>query len=312
MINILFVIDKYIDKHTKTMSSDLTGEMLTCKQSGLFTPSFLYTDECNNINDDLKTYLYYYKIDAIFFSYFAGDPRLNPNVDTLQYIKTGYPTTKLVFMWWDVLFHQYIRDCIKQTDDFADLHITFDGSNLKECNLSQRGVSFICPQPDNLFFPDEKTIDVSFLGRVNTYNDRCMYLKYLLGNGININIRGGRAEEYLSDEEYAKILRQSKITINFPLAQSGIVYQLKEKVFQALVCKTLLLEMENPLTKEYLTPGYDYVEYSTPHNLLNEIQFCLEYEKYRQETTEHGYKKYHQKYHHSIMWNYIKEEILKL
>ncbi len=132
----------------------------------------------------------------------------------------------------------------------------------------------------SLFDPrnTSKAIDLSFVGSVAGWtrigNDaRSRHLEFLQGalpgSGVNhrfIDTTGRGA----ALEEYAGILNQSRMTINFSQTCGGD-HHLKGRVFEATASGALLLEESCAETRLCFRPGRDYVEFGSKDDLLEKI-----------------------------------------
>jgi spore maturation protein CgeB len=52
-------------------------------------------------------------------------------------------------------------------------------------------------------------------------------------------------------------------------------------VWEALWCRTFILEEENPVTKLYFEPYVDYVPFTTLKDLVGKVRYYLEHDKER-------------------------------
>jgi spore maturation protein CgeB len=290
-----------LSKSLTSPLSHLSHELLTCDKTGLFNIDKLYFDELyllgKNINEELLVYLTTNKIDIIVFGYYAGNPIFNPSTETIRKIREIYPKIKLVFFWYDSTFHYINQQAIREIDEFADLHIPFDGVPLTE--LTNKWRFFATPESSKLFYPDDQIEDVSFIGRYH-YPNRREYIEYAQQH-IRINL----LPYEVPAELYAESIRRSKININFSLAFSQLGHQCKGRVFETLASHSLLLESENSITSQYIEPDVDYITFNSPQDLVDKAYLLLNNDDWRNEIAEHGYNTYMNKYHPNIMWSYI-------
>ena len=125
----------------------------------------------------------------------------------------------------------------------------------------------------NLCFSNKK-INCCFIGQINSYRDpRKRYLDYLLKNNISIyNSNNERANfGNLSYKNYYQILSNSKIGINF--SESVYRHQLKARVWQLMICETMLLETYNDQITFYFEPGKDFIFFYNEQDLKEKINF---------------------------------------
>lgn len=304
--HILFVTEKYCEPNNpieSNHSNTFHNIFETCDQSSLFTREHLWLDADTNINLLLKTKfnLQSTKItDYLIFSYLAYSNK-NPSLETIKEIKRNFPLIQLIFLWWDAV-HPYCQEQIRLLDEYADLHVNFDGSDLS--HLTNK--AFFCgvPQSTRLFFNDSvKQRDIAFCGRTSGYIERCTYLNYLQHH-LQISIAGGRTEQNLSIEDYAKILRQSRININFCNTAGGIP-QCKGRVWEILASNTLLLEQDNNITSKYLEPNKHYIPFASSSDLVYKAWNLINHTKKRQEIIKAASEIYKEKYHSDVLWKKI-------
>jgi spore maturation protein CgeB len=85
-------------------------------------------------------------------------------------------------------------------------------------------------------------------------------------------IGGGQRQQKLSPYEYARIVRESKICINFSGHPAGY-HQVKGRVYEVLTCASLLLESKNPATSKIFRPHEHYVEFDNPDDLVSKVEY---------------------------------------
>lgn len=278
-----------------------------------YTYNTLHLDESvavydNHIDNLLIRYCKKFKPEAIIFCLLGGST-VNPSFHVYEELKNM--GIKLCFMWPDTSFGWAI-DSILALEDLADLSISWDNpvsdyhSNIK---FPKNHEFMWVPQDKNFFHDDEKTIDISFVGSI-AYPDRYEILSSLKLR-FDIYIDGGQRTRQLTPEEYAKIIRSSKICLNFSLSPCQKYYQAKGRIYEVLASKSLLLESKNPSTSKLLKPDYDYVEYEDIEDLSDKIQFYLNNDNKRIEIASNGYSTYYAKYSSQIFWDKILERLIK-
>ena len=164
------------------------------------------------------------------------------------------------------------------------------------------------PQSEQLFYPEEKTIPIAFVGSVGEhYVDRSKYLKYLTSNGVDVLITGGQRENKLSAENYAATIRRTRISINFSRSPepSAHLHQAKGRVFESLACKCLLLESVNPVTAMHFREMVDYVPFFSENDLLEKIRFYQTHPEVTDSISENGYNRYKELYSNKKFWEKV-------
>lgn len=210
-----------------------------------------------------------------------------------------------------IQFYSKAADCLLNIDSLL--------VNINENGIMHiRGYTGVSP---DIFFwqPVEKDINVSFLGsRSAFYQSRreyLAYLKYYLSRrNIDFVVAGGQLPEEQENGEaldinlYAGLLRRSKITLNFSRT-IGDACQLKGRVFEALACRTLLLEEENPNTRLLFEEGVDYRAFFGKEDLFNKIIYYLDHHEEREAMALSGWKKVNELWNARNLWGYVFEKL---
>jgi hypothetical protein len=238
----------------------------------------------------------------ILSSYAPGDPN-QPRFDVLRTIRAKC-NIPILIIWHDSVAEQIGKECAYMLDDI-DLNVMLDaGALAQRFSNKEKFLRLWAPLDYSVFYPDdrERDVSVSFLGSTAAYRDvRLEYLDYLKGNEVDIFHSGGQAQERLSQKQYADILRQSKISLNFSFSLPG-THQLKVRVFEIMFSCALLMENENSETLQYFTPMVDYVTFESKEDLLDKVRYYLEHEDERREIAHNGYVKATQEYSHHAFW----------
>lgn len=227
-----------------------------------------------------------------------GDSHLNPNMDT--YLELKRRGIRTVFMWPDT--SNWAINQIMALSGIADLSVSWDNpysSRHNEIPYPENHVMMWVPQDTEMFRPTEQDICASFVGSI--YQDRANFLRTL---GSNVLISGGQRSGKLTPYDYARLIRRSKISINFAISPCQTYYQTKGRVYEVLASRSLLLESKNPSTAKLFTPGVDYVEFSTPQELNDAIEYYSNHEEERVRIASSGHVAY-QKYNSQKFWDTI-------
>lgn len=227
--------------------------------------------------------------DLIFFTPLPGHP-INPAAATLDLIhmKFGVP---IAAMYWDTA----LPGQVKFADTFSDaidFNIAIDCYSVYP-KISERPESFLplwTPQDPRIFFRDDtpRDIDVSFIGSSERYADREAALTRLVQAGIPVKKSGGQREQRLSIEDYATLLRRSRVTLNFSkvFAPEVPVHQFKGRVLEAMLCGALLLEPNNIQTRCWFTPGEEFDTFGSFDELIEKVSYYIAHEDARAAMTE--------------------------
>ena len=211
---------------------------------------------------------------------------------------------KTVFMWPDVFDGWGIPEIEELNEKgFADLHVCWGSERNVGANI--KNLTWLwAPQDETLYHPaEEQDIGVSFLGSPR-YAERQKYLTHLVTSGVPVHIGGGQREEGLSPERYAQLMRQSKISLNFPEGPDGYD-QCKGRVWEILASKSLLLERKNAAIENYLKPNVHYVEFTDEKDLIEKMNYYLDNDNERDYIANKGHEIYKKKYNAKTFWNNI-------
>ena len=168
------------------------------------------------------------------------------------------------------------------------------------------------PPYTNYYFNDKRLkrdIDVSFVGTTQNWPRRAEYIEFLRQQGVNIVTRGGQMSDLISGEEYAGIIKRSKISLNFCLhpgdsTHSEGIPQLKGRVFDITACRILLLEDKGTETREFFEEGKDFVMASSKEEMLEKVNYYLRHDEERERIATSGYRKTTKLYNASNFWGY--------
>ena len=208
--------------------------------------------------------------------------------ETLMKIKSVSPNSIIVNFFGDdncrfddwsryyALFFDYILATEKDLSDYKK-----DG--IKDVYFLH-GVNTGLLKPLNI----EKKFDVTFIGM--PIRDRHSYIKYLCKKGIKIRLFGPGWQDYkdlkeiygdfLSSEDYIKVINQSKINLNFSkniLQKKGKKdTQLKGRILEILSCNAFLLIEYFPDIHLFFKNKYvNKVAFKTKEELLKKINYYL-------------------------------------
>lgn len=101
---------------------------------------------------------------------------------------------------------------------------------------------------------EEKLNDVVFYGSVEMFKERHDLLEYLGGQGMLVLTGGGQELGYPLD--FMAAMRRARITLNFSNCNTGAgekVHQIKGRIWEAAVSRTLIVESANPITPKLFT-----------------------------------------------------------
>jgi hypothetical protein len=312
--NVLFVTEKWCDGTPElALTNNFHNLFNTFSQTQpKYRFNTMHLDEApvvfgRHVNDILVEYCRQWKVDIIVFCLLGGSP-YNPSNEVYRQLRAM--GVYLVFMWPDT-GPGWGTQSIKDLDGLSDLHISWDNPHSEFHNsftFPANHLNLWVPQDKYLFYKQRfQQLEVSFIGSPRYY-DRQMFLSNLIQKYPKVHIRGGQREEKLTPEQYAELIRHSKISINFSLSPA-MFFQTKGRVFEVLACGSMLLEFANPATRKLLTPDKDYVEFDSPDTLVEKILYYTEHQEERAKIAEQGWKTYQEKYTSQRFWDTIMERI---
>ncbi len=259
-----------------------------------------------HINDTLPGVCQAEKPDLIVLKMVRGTD-LNPSPQVLQTIRETVGI-RIVSIYGDT-FDDFAVRWMEEYAPSVDVSIVQDCySNYPDkVAAPENYLDTWTPQDPAVFRGNdgERPIDVSFVGRFQRYTSRKLYLSLLQEAGIDVLIAGGVSEAELSIKDYAEIMRQSKITLNFsyPVFDEPN-FQCKGRTVEATLCGALLVEDSNPETVKWFRLGVDYVDFNDERDLVEKIRFYLENDEERARIAATG--------HHRATENYGAEKYWRL
>jgi hypothetical protein len=298
------LIEKFCDLNPSLgVTSGYSNIVGSLNSSGLADISIFHYDEyfANNnqpIDQFLLQSLRENKPDCLVVSFYPFWDHRNVRLETFgRIIEMGIP---IVAIWFD-FGHGHLRELIMRVAGHVNLNIVLDTHFDHELFMSMW-----VPQEETLFKPgNSKEIEVSFVG--TRYPDRNEYLAYLQGQR-SVYISGGQRVHRLTIEGYADILQKSKVTLNFPSKPDGTI-QAKCRIYEAMLCRAMLLERDNDAIKRWFTPMVHYVPFSTPQDMVEKINYYLVHDEEREMIIENAFNKMTTDYSSKKWWSTVFEKL---
>jgi glycosyltransferase involved in cell wall biosynthesis len=317
MNNVLFCFDKWCNANPHLGTTTHFHNFLDTfqREQSSFNTHYLHYDEAaflygTHIDNVLIGYCLNFKIDILFLI-FSGQSPANPSRACLKKLKEH--GVFIVVLWPDNNPMDLVMR--KGLEEIVDLHVPIDNpkSDTSEVRFTDNKHLYLwTPENTNLYYPDIQDIPVSFVGSLR-YPERAKYAEELIRRVPPITVAGGQRESQLSHEAYAKLIRASKIGINFCKNPMGTGYeQTKGRVFHVIASKSLLLEEKNSSTPDFFTPGLDYIEFENIDDLVNKIDYYLINEDERINIAERAYRKFAKYYTPDHFWDRLMSKIYEL
>lgn len=220
-------------------------------------------------------------------------------IDTLIKIKQVCKNVKVINFFGDddVMFDSYTRFFSQFIDYPLVSHekylFKYSENNIKNYFFSN-GVNI------NSFHPIKKSknYDVTFIG--TPMGDRVDYIKFLIGEGINVRVYGKGWEKYPeiknnffgspSNNKVCEIINSSLINLSFTKNYEGEP-GFKARVFEVSACKAFLLSEYFESYKKFLAPGKEIIMFNDKQDLLEKIRYYLIRKKEREKIANNAYRK---------------------
>jgi hypothetical protein len=221
--------------------------------------------------------------EVIVCHYSIGFPYL-PKIETFATLRErGVP---IVFIWYDMVYWPNPKIVDENLASVSSVNVVLDVD------------AYPTQYPDkylNLWGPhDPRTLDVVTIGGMGAARDR-----------------------RVPSADYARVLQQSKLSLNFSWASSGeppawypvVPDQVKGRVFEVLSCGAMLLESENAQIRRFFVPYEDYVPWSDEVDLHDKIRYYLSHEDERRRIAGNGHRKAVERYGAMQFWHRVLERV---
>lgn len=287
---ILFLIPQYIMNSKQFIECDFEDHLLkTAENAGADVDAF-YTDRCSypQINLDpvvskeelelLAAKIEAWRPDIIVFdgNYVPSEDSMNPAY--LEQLKAKYGFKVIAFIGDAWGSHWVPAGDIWGSVCDLIFHFAPETPLATEGKYPQKLYWSAYPVNERNFFPDTfKQYDISFVG---TYVSglRPFWLtialqiakKLKLGHRLLPHKRS--AGEALTMADYATVLRQTKMVLNFS-TRLGPLKMMTGRTWQAMTAGTVLLEEGNVYISAYFVPFVHYIPFSSQNELAYVIEF---------------------------------------
>lgn len=315
----LFLIEKWCDANPAVGLSNSAHNLInTLELSGYASYSSFHFDEyyyekkCSGDKALLEKCINE-KIDFIVLTWLFGVSAVNnPRIETLKIIRNKL-NVPIVALWYDSA-NPHVMDTVVLLESIVDLNVVIDSTTAfsYRAKFPEKYLPLWTPQDSRLFFDPgiKRDIGVSFVGSMNNYADRELFIKSLIAAGINIHLSGGQRENKLSVEEYACTFQRSKITLNFSNYMTTTnIKQYKGRIFEATLCGAMLMELENPETAKWFEPMIDYIPFTDEKDLVDKVNYYLNHEEERVLIAERGHRKAVSLYTGTRFWHEILQRV---
>jgi hypothetical protein len=233
-----------------------------------------------------------------------------PSAQVLQSL--DYLKVPRVYLWWDHTSPQN-QELAERVAPYVDLNVVMDMTTPAPTQFPDKYLYMWYPLDSRLFNSDshDRDIDVCFLGTVlPEFSDRIHYLSLLEKSGYKIHVRTGvYRENPLTIEEYAGLLKRTKIALNFTMLPQFQCHQSKTRTAEVMHCGAMLLESENEHTPKRYVEGKDYVAFNSAEDLTAKIDYYLAHEEGRREIAAAGNSKTRICFNENLFWKAVFDKI---
>ena len=287
---ILFLMPRYIQNSTNFIETDFEDHLLKTAESAGALVKWFATDRCaypdlglnvENAKEDLgrlSEVIAEFKPDLVVVdaNYIPTSESLNPSfLDRLK-CQFGFRIVSFIGDAWgrpwiavanswgpasDVIYHFAPDNPIEAEGQYPE-KLCWDGYLVNARS----------------FYPDQqKTLDISFVG---TYTSALRPFWLASAAKVAENLRldhrlmphQRKAGAALTMDDYAKVLRRSRIVLNFS-SRYDDHKMMTGRAWQAMTAGVLLLDEENRYTPFYFVPFVHYVPFSNQQELAFAVEF---------------------------------------
>ena len=323
-MKVLFITEKYVGSAQYGLTNNMVNLIGSFKNAnvGEYKHLFISQDEGDLwTSEELDNVLLTEDFDLAVLS-----PILHmfPSIEVAEALRN-----RLMICWCDTLFGSFEGFIAR------DHHHNVDGRVITTPSLN--AYSLYCPNvvfdygngeeyknifglsvPQDLTIynslgSNKKDIDISFMGAVK--NERGPIIELLKNNGINVYLSGGRGENgnNLSFEDYADVIKRSKISLNFNWAYNSP--QRKGRIFEIAACGSFMLSNFPEALKG--KNGYHFEDEKhfisfNENNVVKKVEYWLTHDSEREQIAEKMHELYKQKYAPAPWWNNIFKNVSKI
>ena len=323
-MKVLFITEKYVGSPEYGLTNNMVNLIGSFKSANLgeYKHLFFSQDEGDiNTPEELNDILLSEDFDLAVVSPLGS---MFPSLEVASFLRN-----KLMICWWDTLFGSF------ESFIGRDLHHEVDGGIVTTPSLSSYSIycsnvvfdygngeeyknifGLSVPQDLTIYNSldnDKKDIDVSFMGAVK--NERGPIIDLLKNNGINVYLSGGRGikGDNLSFEDYANVIKRSKISLNFNWAYSSP--QRKGRIFEIAACGSFMLSNFPEALKGkagyYFEDGKHFSSFNE-NDIVKKVEYWLNHNNEREQIAKAMHEVYKQKYAPSPWWNNIFKNVSKI
>jgi len=306
---VLFITEKWCDgnpnmgltNHYHNLFGTLAS--LDTVEIGIFHFDEYKYSTGNHVDIEIPKIMDVFKPDIVVVSHLGTSP-MNPSRKSYELIHSL--GSKIVFIWPDT--RDEIFEMIRSLEDITSLHVSWGFEQAEP--IIENHVWLAVPQDPSLYnYQKNKQFEAMFVGSLDGYTHRRPFIEYAKSVGCKLGVTGGQREMKLSPEDYATVIKASKISVNFSESAIKGQHQIKGRVIEALSCGSMLLEYKNDRTSTLLKPGVHYAEFSSKEDLVEKVNYYLENDEEREKIAAAGHAYYNSHFSPVRFWGTIFERV---
>jgi hypothetical protein len=308
-MHVLFIIEKYYHGPAFGYTNSIHNLIGSYECTNFGTHECVFIDPENLwTNEAIDNVLLTYDYDLAFISSFDGK---NASLETTKKLKGS--SKKIAMIWHDSIdlpvgcntrcfgyrWWEYAQYCTQILLDWGNGEV-YPGA-----------YGIMAPQDDRLYNKNTNTeeYDLGFPGRIISMPDREDLFGKISNRGYKMLTGGGRGpgQGNLSNEDYASILKKSKICLHLCHRKPG-VGQRKGRTSEIAACGKFMLAN---FTQEFrekkwdlLLENHDYIHFDMD-NILERIDYWLSHDIERQQIANNIYETYQRLYSPVIFWSNV-------
>lgn len=226
-----------------------------------------------------------------------------PQNELLLAINSHVPLVQLLFDGGDIGWYDKIldwRNCFS-------IIVNIDGNpNWPSRKEDITMLPPIDPRPYDMLPDLPRNVLLGFPGAIGT-GRRGQVLDFLRPSGYMTHYhRPGSFDDEYSYDRFVEFLKRCRFVINNSMTANGGTH-VKARVIETGLAKACLLEDNNPVTRQWFTPGEHYLEYTTPEEVIDIVRKIGEEESKR--FAQNLYNEIKKKYSPQIFWKIVMQSV---
>lgn len=315
----LFIVDKFCNGNPHFGLSAWEGNIVSSfETSSGIKPGVFHFDE-NRLNDpsidhnkSLISQILNYKPDYIFavvYEDLQEESKTHLSLSSLRHIGVEL-SIPVVFLFGDleILPQLRIAERVINLSTLVLYSALSSAGNL----LSSKKARYVWVPKDSRYFYSEsgrRDIDVCYVG--SPTKERMHLLRYLEREGVSVAHFGGERVSNIKVQDYAGILRKSKICLSF--SRSFRAHVINARPYEIAACGGLILEQHGLETPRMFSPWDEFIPYFSYRDCRSKIIKLLANQDEIEKISSAATRRYKSYYTATHFWNevdrYVSESI---